>query len=74
MGKKLASTNRRLAGFVLMVIAPFIFAYGLPTLDGRVYPDWLPVNAVRMGLMFTGLALFVFGIALIVKGDRPQAL
>jgi len=50
------------------VLGPFITWHGLPVLDGRKYPDWLPHDEITIGLIFGGLLLFLIGFGLTLVG------
>ncbi|MEZ6241656.1 MAG: hypothetical protein R3B57_01290 [Phycisphaerales bacterium] len=54
-----------------MVLGPLIAISGLPSLNGRIYPDWLPVDEIGIALIVVGTVLFIIGathlIASLVK-------
>ncbi len=61
----------RQAAALLVVLGPLIAISGLPRLDGRIYPDWLPVEEIGIALIVVGTVLFGIGathlIASLVK-------
>ncbi len=64
--KKPSMTNGA-AGLFLLIVSVALVFMSLPTLSSTVYPVWLPVGAIRLGLGLTGLILFGFSLVCFMR-------